>query len=198
MPSLSRLDNGRSGRSGSPGLALFLTLAFAAPTLFAQELNLINAGDKEHDRVGLIGEFKKKSLVGSWQETVTFAPDQNGNVKVLNALVSFHEDGTEMSSGQAGVTTDPSPTTVTSDGVGSWRQTDWHTFIYTELRVFSDFSGTLTGFLQVRGTYTLVSENEYKGKSYFEVFAPDFKTVEASGFVTNKGNRIPVIPPPAP
>jgi hypothetical protein len=197
MPSLSRLDNCRSGKSGSPMLALFLALAIASP-LFAQELNHINGGDKDHDRVGLIGEFKKKSLVGSWQETVTFAPDQNGNVRVLNALVIFHEDGTEMSSGQGGVTTDPPPTTVTSDGVGSWRQTDWHTFIYTELSVFSDFSGTLTGFLRVRGTYTLVSENEYQGTSYFEVFAPDFKTLEVSGSVTNKGERIRVIPPPTP
>jgi hypothetical protein len=148
--------------------------------------------------VGLLGEFKKKSLVGSWLETVTFTPDQNGVVRVLKGVVSFHDDGTEMSSGQGGVTTDPPPTTVTSDGVGAWTQTDWRTFVYTELSVFSDFSGTLTGFLKVRGTYTLVSGDKYTGTSYYEVFAPDFQTVEASGFVTNKGERIRVVPPPTP
>jgi hypothetical protein len=37
MPSLSKLDNCRTGKSVRGLLALFLALAVAAPTLFAQD-----------------------------------------------------------------------------------------------------------------------------------------------------------------
>ena len=43
--------------------------------------------------VGLLGEFKKKSLIGTWEETFTFIDGpQKGRVSV--ALVSYHDDGT--------------------------------------------------------------------------------------------------------
>jgi hypothetical protein len=155
-------------------------------------------------RVGMLGEFKQKSLVGSWVETVNFLDgDQKG--RVLKSLVSFHDDGTEMSSGQGSVMFDPPPKhpkapqtgTVTSDGVGAWTQTDWRTFVYTEKDLFSDFSGNLTGFLKVRGKYTLsASGDEYTGISFYEVLATDGETVLASGNVTNKGERIRVELPP--
>ena len=42
-------------------------------------------------RVGMLGDFKKKSLVGSWVEPVNFLDgDQKG--RVLKALVSFDDD----------------------------------------------------------------------------------------------------------
>ena len=56
--------------------------------------------------VGLLGVLTKKSLVGSWVETVTF---DNGRPP-LKSLVSFHADGTMMSSDQGSVTLGPTPT----------------------------------------------------------------------------------------
>ncbi len=45
------------------------------------------------DKVGLLGEFKKKSLIGTWEETFTFIDgSQKGRVSV--ALISYHDDGT--------------------------------------------------------------------------------------------------------
>ena len=55
--------------------------------------------------VGLLGVLTKKSLVGSWVETVTF---DNGRPP-LKSLVSFHADGTMMSSDQGSVTLGPTP-----------------------------------------------------------------------------------------
>jgi hypothetical protein len=92
---------------------------------------------------GLLGEFRKKSIVGSWVETVTF---DNGRPD-LKSLVSFHADGTVASSDQGSVTLDPP--TVSSNGAGAWTQQDWHRFAYTELELFSDLKGDLTGFLKV-------------------------------------------------
>ena len=146
----------------------------------------------------MLGEFKKKSLVGSWLETVNFL-DGVMKGRVLKSLVSFHDDGTVVSSDQGGVTTDPPPATVTSDGIGAWTQLDWHRFAYTELSLFSDFSGNLTNFLKVRGTYILSGLGDnYTGTSYYEVLATDRTTVLASGFVSNQGERIRVEPEPPP
>ena len=104
-------------------------------------------------RVGMLWEFKKKSLVGSWLETVTFPPDENGDVRVLKSLVSFHADGTMMASDQGSVTLGPNPPPgVSSSGVGAWTQLDWHTFAYTDKELFSDLSGKLTGFLRCQGS----------------------------------------------
>ena len=58
-------------------------------------------------RVGMLGEFKKKSLVGSWLETVTFSPETGR--PPLKSLVSFHADGTVMASDQGSVTLGPNP-----------------------------------------------------------------------------------------
>jgi hypothetical protein len=79
--------------------------------------------------VGLLGEFTKKTLVGSWVETVHF----NNGRPDLKSLVSFHADGTMMSSDQGSVTLGPTPPPgVSSSGVGAWTQLDWHTFAYTD------------------------------------------------------------------
>jgi len=146
-------------------------------------------------RVGMLGEFKKKSLVGSWLETVTFPPDENGDVRVLKSLVSFHDDGTMLASDQGSVTLNPP--SVSSSGVGAWTQTDWRTFVYTSKELFSDLRGNLVGFLKVRGIYKLSgSGDKYNGTSFFEVFDTNSNLL-VSGNVTNAGERIPVeLPPP--
>ena len=56
-------------------------------------------------KVGLLGEFRKKSIVGSWVETVTF----NNGRPDLKSLVSFHAVGTMVSSDQGSVTLGPTP-----------------------------------------------------------------------------------------
>jgi hypothetical protein len=118
--------------------------------------------------VGLLGEFTKKSLVGSWEETVHF----NNGRPDLKSLVSFHADGTMMSSDQGTVVLPPDlHAGVSSSGVGAWTQLDWHTFAFTGEELFSDFSGNLTGFLKVSGKYTLTGSGDtYKGTSTFKVF----------------------------
>ena len=151
--------------------------------------------------VGMLGEFKRKSLVGSWVETVNFL-DGPMKGRVLTGLVSFHDDGTVLSSDQGSVTTDPPPPAVTSDGIGAWTQTDWRTFLYTEKSLFSDFSGNLTGFLKVSGTYTLHrSGDTYTGTSFYQLYdASDNPLTDpgTSGSVSNNGVRIRVEPTPAP
>ena len=52
MPSLSRLDTCRSGKTSIPLLALSLVLAVAAPTLFAQESDHMDGRDKRNDPTG--------------------------------------------------------------------------------------------------------------------------------------------------
>jgi hypothetical protein len=148
--------------------------------------------------VGLLGEFQKKSIVGSWVETVRFRTDPGR--PDIQSLVHFNADGTVGSSDQGGVQTDPPPTTVTSDGVGVWKQVDWRTFSYTELALFSDFSGNLTGSLKVSGAYVLKGFGDtYEGKSFYQVFGhPPDNSVQHSGYVTNNGIRIHVEPTPTP
>jgi hypothetical protein len=118
--------------------------------------------------VGLLEEFTKKTLVGSWVETVHF---DNGRPD-LKSLVSFHADGTSFASDQGTVVLPPDPhARVSSSGVGAWTQLEWHTFAYTNEELFSDFSGNLKGFFKVSGKYTLTGSGDtYKGTSTFEVF----------------------------
>src|ERR1700730_709226 len=147
-------------------------------------------------KVGFLEEFRKKSIVGSWVETVTF---YNGRPN-LESLVSFHADGTLMASDQGSVVLPPDQHEgVSSSGVGAWTQLDWHTYAYTNKELFSDFKGNLTGFLKVSGIYTLDhSGDTYAGYSFFQVYdASNPPGLQDSGFVTNKGERISVELPPA-
>ena len=141
-------------------------------------------------RIGLLGEFTKKSLVGSWVETVKF---KDGSRPDLKSLVSFHADGTSFASDQGTVTLDPP--SVSSSGVGVWTQLDWHTFVYTNEELFSDLSGNLTGFLKVSGIYRLTGSGDtYKGNSTFMVFDTNSNLL-AKGEVENDGVRIRVEQP---
>jgi hypothetical protein len=146
-------------------------------------------------RVGMLGEFKKKSLVGSWEETVTFPPGIP--MPPQKAMVSFHDDGTEAASGQGGVMLNPPPGSVNSDSFGVWVQLDWRTFGYTDQAVLSDLSGNLTGFFKVRGIYKLEEfGDKYTGNSYYEFLDTNHQPTTVAGWVKNYGVRINVEPPP--
>src|SRR5438132_1222235 len=67
-------------------------------------------------KVGLLGEFRKKSIVGSWEELVRFPPGVP--ISQQRAVMSFHDDGTVVSSGQGSVMLNPPPGSVESDGLG--------------------------------------------------------------------------------
>lgn len=134
------------------------------------------------------GTPKKKALVGSWLETVTFPPESGR--PPLKSLVSFHGDETMVASDQGGVTTDPP--FVQSSGHGAWTQLNKRTFAYSVLYLFSDLSGNLQAYLKVRGVYTVSqSGNEYNGTSFAEVLDTD-GNVLFSIEVTNAGKRIQV------
>jgi hypothetical protein len=70
-----------NGKRLSRLLALLLVLAVPAPVLLA--------GDSALSRVGLLGEFTKKSLIGSWEETFTFldGPQQG---RVGKGLINYN------------------------------------------------------------------------------------------------------------
>jgi hypothetical protein len=59
----------------------------------------------------------------------------------------------------------------------------------------SDLNGNLTLILNVSGKYRLDSPDEYSGYSFYEGFDTTGK-LQFSGFVTNLGKRIRVVPPP--
>jgi hypothetical protein len=145
---------------------------------------------------GMLGEFRTKSLIGSWQETFTFVGGpQDG--RIGKGLGNYNDDGTLIGSEGGTITFDPDPqkASVSSDDVGAWKQTEWNTFVYTSYSLFSDFNGNVVGSLKVRGTYKLgPSGDTYSGYSYYEgtiTGVPPF-----SGFVINKGVRTRVEPPP--
>ena len=184
------------GKRLSRLLALLLVLAAPAPVLLAGDLAL--------SRVGLLGEFTKKSLIGSWEETFTFV-DGPQKGRVGTGLGVYNSDGTLIGPEAGSIMFDPPPKhqkdpqtgLVTSDDVGAWVQTEWNTFVYTSHSLFSDFSGNLVGRLKVTGKYTLSSSgDEYDGYSFYE---GNIGNTNFSGYVTNKGVRLTVdqeVPPP--
>lgn len=180
--------------------------ALLAVGMIAVSTGFVNA-QSTVSRGGMLGEFGKKSIVGSWMETVTFPPGPFPPPQ--KAVVSFHADGTEASSGEGGVILGAPPNlqtgSVNSDSFGAWAQLDWHSFVYTDEAVLSDLSGNLTGFFKVRGIYKLDAfGDKYTGNSYYEFLDTEMKPVidpttkmPFAGWVTNAGKRIPVeLPPP--
>jgi hypothetical protein len=159
---------------------------------------------------GTRGVFTTDSLVGSWIETATFdpplfppptsSPGPSPEPRVIKSLVTVHDDGTIEADDQGSVTTMPpgnEPPSVFTPGAGVWARLRSHTFAYTQYELISDLSGALAGFLKVRGTYYLKSEDHYTGRTYYEVFifATGKKPV-AYGWVTNAGKRIHLNLPP--
>ena len=126
MPSLCRLDDCRSGKSGSPVLALFVALAVATPTLFAQEWDHFNGRDKDHDPTG------------AW----LIRNDAEGSGFILTV---FHKGGTLTGDFQGENAFDPSavhppkpPFNVQeTPESGVWQKTGWNTFAVTFLTIES-------------------------------------------------------------
>jgi hypothetical protein len=156
-------------------------------------------------RVGMLGEFKKKSLVGSWVETFTFVGGPRDGF-VGTALVNYNSDGTLIGPQGGPITFDPDPAkaSITSEGTGSWTQTEWNTFVYTSYALFSDFNGNVVGSLKVKGVYhlDLPSQDGYTGYSFYELLDKDLQPIPpfpgSTGFVTNVGKRLTVdlkVPP---
>jgi hypothetical protein len=156
-------------------LTLFLLIAGAG---------IATATTAENDN----GTPNKKSLVGSWVETVTFPPESGR--PPLKSLVSFHDDGTMVCSDQGAVTLDPPSLFTSCHGV--WTRLEQRTFAYTSIELISDLSGNLLGSLKVRGTYTISqSGNKYSGISFAEVLDTD-GNVLFSVDVVNAGQRIQI------
>jgi hypothetical protein len=162
-------------------------------------------------RVGMLGEFKKRSLVGSWVETFTFVGGPRDGF-VGTALVNYNSDGTLIGPQGGPITFDPDPAkaSITSEGAGSWTQTEWNTFVYTSYALFSDFIGNVVGSLKVKGIYhlDLPSRDGYTGYSFYELLDKDLQPITpfpgSTGFVTNVGKRltvdlrVPPLPTPTP
>lgn len=129
----------------------------------------------------------RKTLVGSWVETVTF-PAEVGRPP-LKSLVTFHPDGTMTCSDQGAVTTTGEMPGVFTSCHGVWRHLKGRTFAYTSIELISDLSGNPIGQLKVRGVYSVPSGNEYEGVSLAEIILED-GTVVFSSDVANAGKRI--------
>src|ERR1700747_410901 len=175
-------------------LSLILTLAISTVVVSAQSTV---AG------VGLLGEFQRKSLVGSWVEKFTFL-DGPRKGEVGTALVNYNSDGTLIGPQGGPITFDrnPAKASITSEGAGSWAQTEWNTFVYTSYALFSDFIGNVVGSLKVKGVYALdlPARDGYRGYSFYEILDKDMKPLNPriTGFVSNQGTRLSVdldVPP---
>jgi len=203
--SVSNLYDRCGGKRRSRFLALLLALAVPAPVLFAEDSN----HDQALPRVGMLGEFKRKSLVGSWVETFMFVGGPRDGF-VGTTLINYNSDGTLIGPQGGPITFDPDPAkaSITSEGIGSWTQTEWNTFVYTSYALFSDFIGNVVGSLKVKGIYhlDLPSRDGYHGYSFYEVLDKDMKSLvpPVTGFVTNVGKRlkvdlnVPPMPTPTP
>ncbi len=137
------------------------------------------------------GPPKKKAIVGSWLETVTFSGGARPPLKSLN---TFIEDGNLVVADQGNVTTEPPA--VFSAGHGAWVHLGGRTFAWTVLELISDLNGNLFGTLKVRGQYTVnKSGNSYSGQFKAEI-------TDTAGHLifsfegTNEGQRIQVEPLP--
>jgi hypothetical protein len=130
----------------------------------------------------------KAAITGTWVETVTFPPEFGQ--PPLKSLSSYHADGTMTCSDQGAVTSVPPSVFTSCHGV--WVSLGQDKFAYTAFELISDLSGNLTGYLKVRGSYTLSADgNQYSGQSRAEILDPD-GNVLFSVDVTNAGRRIPL------
>jgi len=133
----------------------------------------------------------KKSLVGSWIETVTF---DGGFMPPLKSLVNFSADGTVTVADQGNVNLAAGQ--LFSAGTGAWVAQGERTFSWTVVELISDLNGNLMGTLKVRGTYTV----DASGNSYSGVFLAEVKDTSDNVLFsiggTNAGQRIVVEPLP--
>jgi hypothetical protein len=143
-------------------------------------------------QAGLTALPKKKSIVGSWSETVTFSGA--GAPPPFKSLGTYTEDGNVVVADQGNDTT--VLPFVFSPGHGSWVHLDGRTFAWTVIELVTDLSGNLVAILKVRGEHT-VNElgNGYTGQFRAELFDP-FGNLFDSSVGTNQGQRIQVEPLP--
>jgi hypothetical protein len=135
MSHISRLDNRRGGRNLVLLLSFFLALAFASPTLLAQDWDHwdhMNGRDKVHDPTG----------VWLWNTSI-HEPDGQPALLIIN----FNAGGTLNADVQGAAAFDPSavplpPTdpnynnnVITSPEHGVWQKTGWNTFAVTSLDI---------------------------------------------------------------
>ena len=166
-------------RKGIP-LILMTLVCFAASS------SMVSGQSVGHPAASNSG--KPQAVVGSWLETVTFPPEAGR--PPLKSLITFHDDGTMTCSDQGGVTLNEPSVFTSCHGV--WAHLEKREIAYTQLELISDLSGNLTGYLKVRGIYTLSrSGDEYAGTSVAEIFdTADTLLFEVQ--VSNIGRRIVV------
>jgi hypothetical protein len=176
MPSLSRLDNCRSGKSGSPVLALFVALAVAAPTLFAQESDHINGRDKANEPIG------------AWLVTDTSGPGTDGSPGVLT---TFHNDGTTS----ATVRGDAIGPIFFSPEHGVWKKTGNRTFSATFIALEYNGDGIFIGIFEVDANFRLYSSGDQYGSNFLAYETLANGQVNNFGSGTSHGVRITLKPP---
>jgi hypothetical protein len=161
-------------------LILMTVVCFAA--------SLSSASGQNVATVTAANNAKPQAVVGSWVETVTFPPETGR--PPLKSLITFHDDGTMTCSDQGGVTLNE-PSVFTSCH-GAWAHLGKRDFAYTQVELISDLSGNLTGYLEVRGVYTVsASGNAYTGTSVAQIF-DTAATLLFEVQVGNTGRRIVV------
>src|SRR6185295_16965047 len=117
----------------------------------------------------LEGPPKKKAIVGTWLETVTFSGE--GAPPPLKSLGTFTEDGSILVADQGNDTT--VLPFVFSPGHGTWVHLEGRTFAWTVIELITDLNGNLVATLKVRWEYTVnESGNEYTGQFKAELFDP--------------------------
>ena len=179
---LTRLSKGSTGNP--------VTLAPARPNERSEAR--AQAAPSLKQETSLSGPPKKKAIVGTWLETVTFSGV--GAPPPLKSLGTFTEDGNIVVADQGNDTT--VLPFVFSPGHGAWVHLEGRTFAWTVIELITDLNGNLVATLKVRGEYTVnESGNEFTGQFIAELFDPLGNLFDSSEG-TNEGHRIQVEPLP--
>jgi hypothetical protein len=172
----------------SPGTYMTTTTAAKIPSEAATEIVTKFVGSPVQ---GKDGSPKKKSIIGSWMETVTLSVPGNPSFKSLN---TFTADGGLIVADQGNVNLGAN--TLYSAGHGSWVALEGRTVAWTILELVADLNGNPMGLLKVSGRYTVdESGNSYSGNfkaEQVDVVGNLVFSVEG----TNEGHRIDVEPLP--
>ena len=121
----------RGGKTLIRSITMFLALAIATPTLFAQEWDHLNGRDKAHDPTGA---WLVQTSVG-----VPSPPTPTGIGSYL--LIVFHQGGTVTVDVQGESAFDPAAVQdpnsefniISSPQGGTWQRTGWNTFVAAAL-----------------------------------------------------------------
>ena len=179
---LTRLSKGNAGEP--------VTLAPARPNERSEARTQAPASVIQ--QAGLNGTPKKKSIVGTWLETVTISGE--GAPPPFRSLGTYTEDGNIVVADQGNDTT--VLPFVFSPGHGAWVHLEGRTFAWTVIELVTDLSGNLVAILKVRGEHTVNEPGDaYTGQFIAELFDP-FGNLFDSSVGTNQGQRIQVEPLP--